>query len=567
MTIIKSVYLNSSTNNKFMHSNHRKLYRYILISFLGLILFSSFKKDYFEVSKQLDIFATLFKELNIYYIDDTEPDKLMNKAIRSMLETLDPYTTYLSEEEAENFKTHTTGEYAGIGAAIKKHEDDIIVFQIYEGFAADKAGIKAGDILLEIDGNIMEGKSTREVSSILKGSLGTTTSVKIIRPNVEGTLNLNIKREKITVKSVPYFGMVNSETGYIVLNSFSRKATLDVSNAFGELKKLGMKSLILDFRDNPGGLLSQAVEVSNIFLAKKTLIVETRGKIEEWNRKHYTQIKAKDEKIPIVLLTNYGTASASEIVAGAFQDLDRAVIMGSRTYGKGLVQQPRDLTYGTQLKITIAKYYIPSGRSIQARDYFDRNDDGSVRVIADSLRVKYKTRAGRIVFDGGGILPDIEVEDDTLSPYSKFLMGENLFFEYSVKFCNSISNQIDINNFELKNEDLQDFNNFIIASNKVYKSKLDAKIIELRNLAEKEDVLKTLNPSIQELETKMKIEHKNIFEKNKEQINKLLSLTIINNKYYERGRYMYNLKHDNTISQATILLKDKVKYNNIISKN
>jgi len=542
-----------------------KKYRiYLIIVATTLILFSGFRKDYFEVSKQLDIFATLFKELNIYYVDDTDPDELINEAINSMLETLDPYTTFMTEDEAEDFQVHTSGEYAGIGASIRKINEEVVIIQIYEGYSADKAGLKAGDVILQIDNIKMTSKNTAEVSHVLKGSVSSDISVLIKRPGVKNTITIKLKREKIRVKSVPYYGFINNDVGYITLNSFSKKASSDISSAFDELKHSGMKYLILDLRNNPGGLLSQAVNVSNIFLPKKTFIVETKGRIKDWNRKYYTNRKAKDTDIPIVVLTNYGTASASEIVAGAFQDLDRAVIMGNRTFGKGLVQQPRSLSYGTQLKITIAKYYIPSGRSIQARDYFHRNKDGSAKTIPDSLRHIFNTKGGRIVFDGAGIEPDIKFTDNDISDFTTSMIKNNLIFNYSVLFSNSNSSKVDINKFIISDEELIDFKKYIDSEGFVFESKLENKLNELKILADEENLLSELENSISKLELRIKEENTNAFNRNKKQIKKLLELSIINNEYYERGRYLYSIKNDELILKASNLLQDQNKYKELL---
>jgi|LGVF01.1.fsa_nt_gb carboxyl-terminal processing protease len=545
--------------------NFRKYKIHLIIVAATLILFSGFRKDYFEVSKQLDIFATLFKELNIYYVDDTDPDKLMSEAINSMLETLDPYTTYMTEEEAEDFQVHTSGEYAGIGASVRKIDDEIVIVQTYEGYAADKAGLRAGDIILKVDGKKISKKDSDDFTGSLKGSVGSIVNMSIKRPGKVDILDFRFKREKIMVKAVPYFGMVNNEVGYITLNSFSRKASIEISKAFDDLKKDGMKYLILDFRGNPGGLLSQAVNVSGLFLPKETFIVETRGRIKDWNRKYFTSSKPKDIKIPIVLLTDYGTASASEIVAGALQDLDRAVIMGDRTYGKGLVQQPRSLNYGTKLKITIAKYYIPSGRSIQARDYFHRNDDGSAKTIHDSLRHEFTTRGGRIVYDGAGIEPDVKILEKELTSSTIALINENYLFKYAVNYCNKSDDKVDANSFVINDTNLKEFEQFSIDNGFNYESELSNKLDEIRVLAQYDNMITELEPAISSLEKEIEKGNDKIFENNKDEIKRILELTIINNDHYERGRYLYNLKNDKMITKATKLLQNNGEYEKLLA--
>ena len=545
-----------------MKSKSNKVY--ILIASLAFVLFTGFRTDYFEISKQLDIFATLFKELNIYYVDDTDPDELMHEAIKSMLATLDPYTTFMTEDESENFKIHTLGEYAGIGASIRVINKQVVVAQVYEGFAAEKAGIRAGDIFIEIDGKKITPQNSNDISSVLKGSTNSQVEIKYKRIDTNTPITVKFPRERIIIKAVPFSAMVNDRTGYISLNSFSRKASREVATAFTSLKSEGMKSLIFDLRGNPGGLLSQAVEISGLFLPRKTFVVETRGKIQDWNKKYTTKHRPKDTKIPIVILTDFGTASASEIVAGALQDLDRAVVMGSRTYGKGLVQQPRELKYGTRLKITIAKYYTPSGRCIQSKDYFHKDKNGNPIVVPDSLRTKFTTKNGRIVFDGAGIEPDVKIENKDLSSLVVELIKQNMIFNYSVEYCNKNNNKIDINNFEISDNDLTNFESFLSAKDFIYKTKLLDKLSEFRDIAVKENMISELNPAINQLEEKLKKDNHIKFKNSRYNIAKMLELSIINNKFYERGRYLYSIKNDELIIKATKLLQNKNKYKELL---
>jgi len=546
-----------------MKSKYNKFY--VLIAAFAFIIFSGFRTDYFEISKQLDIFATLFKELNIYYVDDTDPDKLMNVAIKSMLSTLDPYTTFMTEDEAEDFQIHTLGEYAGIGASIKMIDNEMVIAQVYEGFAADKAGIRAGDVILEIDGKKITNQNSKEISSTLKGSVNSEVTIKFRRIGVNNPVSVKFPREKIIINAVPFSGMVNEKIGYISLNSFSRKASKEVSKAYDELKSLGMESLILDLRGNPGGLLSQAIEVSGLFLPRKTFVVETKGKIQDWNNKYLTTHRPKDTKMPLVVLTDHGTASASEIVSGAFQDLDRAVIMGSRTYGKGLVQQPRSLSYGTKLKITIAKYYTPSGRCIQAKDYFHKNKNGTPKVIPDSLRTAFTTRGGRIVFDGAGIEPDVTIDNNHLSSAVTSMIKDNLIFQYSVAYCNGSNEKIDLENFEITDADLDDFKKYLDSKNFDYHNALTDKLAEFKALAKTEKMLPELEKTIAKLESELDNDNNNLFYKNRKDIKSILELSIVNNEFHERGRYKYNLKNDDLIIQASTLLQDQQKYNELLS--
>jgi carboxyl-terminal processing protease len=538
---------------------------YLIVASIAIVSLSAFRTDYFEISKQLDIFATLFKELNIYYVDNTNPDELMEEAITSMLRTLDPYTTFMTEDEAEDFQIHTVGEYAGIGASIRIINNKVVVAQVYEGFAADKAGIKAGDILLEIDDEKINNENSKEISNTLKGSVKSQVKIKYKRRGVKNAITVKFPREKIIVKSVPFYGMVNNNVGYIILNSFSRKAYYEVSDAFEKLKEQGMEYLIFDLRGNPGGLLSQAVEISGLFLPNKSFVVETKGKIDDWNHKYYTRHKPKDTQIPIVILTDFNSASASEIVAGSLQDLDRCIIMGSRTFGKGLVQQPRSLSYGTKLKITIAKYYIPSGRCIQAKDYFHRDNNGKAKEIPDSLRNEFSTIGGRIVFDGAGIEPDVHFDEGEYSDLVISLINQNIFFDYSVDYCNKTEGKINIENFEISDNDLNNFEKFAHKQGLKYESELSEKLSEFKQIATEKNMIAELNESINSLNSKLKENFNNSFEKDKEDIKHILELNIINNDYHERGRHLFNMKNDKLISQASALLQNKTEYEKLLT--
>jgi len=398
------------------------------------ISFYSFKQDdkNFQIAKNLDIYYTLFRELNLFYVDDVNPNKLVKTSIDKMLESLDPYTNFISEDDVEDFRFMTTGEYAGIGALISKQKGKTVISEPYEGFPAQKSGLKAGDILLEVAGKSTEKLSTDDVSSLLKGPAGKSVLVKIERYGQKKPMDIEIVREKIQIDPVPYYGMLDKETGYIRLSNFTIDCTERVKMAFIELKeKQGAKSLVLDLRSNPGGLLVEAVRISNLFIPKGQEIVSTKGKVKQWDKIYTATENPLDTVMPIAVLVNSGSASASEIVAGAIQDLDRGMIIGTRTFGKGLVQTTRDLSYNAKLKITTAKYYIPSGRCIQALDYTHRNEDGSVGVIPDSLITKYTTKKGRIVFDGGGVVPDVTVEDEVLSNLSANLITQSVVFDYA----------------------------------------------------------------------------------------------------------------------------------------
>jgi carboxyl-terminal processing protease len=419
-------------NNDVLNMKKKIIIVFLVIIGIGL---GAFVDNEFKITKSLDIFFNLYKELNYYYVDDIDPEKIIQSGIDGMLESLDPYTTFIPESELDDFKFQTTGQYGGIGALIRKFGDDIIITEPYEDFPAAKAGLKAGDILLEIDGKVVKNKGVSDVSESLKGMPGTEVIVEVQRPGIEKKIKKKIKREKITVPNVPYYGIVRDSIGYIRLTNFTSDAGKDVKEAVKELKALHAKAFILDLRNNPGGLLIEAVEVANCFVPENQLIVYTKGKVKEASKKYITINNPIDTLTPMAVLVSRGSASASEIVAGALQDLDRAVIIGQRTFGKGLVQQTRPLSYNTQLKVTTAKYYIPSGRCIQARDYSHRNEDGSVGYIPDSLIKEFKTKTGRKVFDGGGIKPDIKLETEKLSDIAFNLYVKNYTFDFATAFA------------------------------------------------------------------------------------------------------------------------------------
>jgi len=408
-----------------------------LVVILGLSIWG-FKSDQknFEISKNLDIFYTLVRELNLFYVDEVKPDKLIKKGIDEMLETLDPYTVFIPESEMDDFKFMTTGEYAGIGSMISKRRNQIIVAEPYEGFPAQKSGLRAGDIFLEVDGKAVDKMAVSDVSDILKGPAKKPVKVKMQRPGEKKPFTLDIVREEIQIDPVTYYGMISEKTGYIRLSSFTDGCSENIRSALLNLRNTrGATSLVLDLRSNPGGLLGEAVKVTNLFVNHGQEIVSTKGKVAQWDKTYRATEQPVDSVMPLVVLVNSGSASASEIVAGALQDLDRAVILGNRTFGKGLVQTTRDLSYNTKLKVTTAKYYIPSGRCIQALDYSHRNADGSVGNIPDSLISEFKTRNGRKVKDGGGVTPDVRDVQDTLSTLAYKLVQDYMIFDYATEFA------------------------------------------------------------------------------------------------------------------------------------
>ena len=543
----------------------RKL-KIIIISLVVLISSFSFTDSYFEVAKNLDIFTTVYRELNNYYVDETDPGKLMKTAIDKMLKSLDPYTNYIPESEIEDFKFMTTGQYGGIGAVITKRKDFVFISEPYEGFPAQKAGLMAGDKILKIDGESAKGKNTEEVSKALKGQPNTEVELLIERPYEEKAFTVNFKRQKISVKSVPFYSFIDDGIGYIKLRSFTRDCSQDVKNALLALKKKGeLRGLILDLRNNPGGLLNESVSIVNLFVEKGQEVVSTKGKIKSWDKIYKAYKAPVDLKTPIIVLINQSSASASEIVAGAIQDLDRGVVIGQRSFGKGLVQQTKKLSYNAQLKLTVAKYYIPSGRCIQALDYSNRNDDGSVGKVPDSLMTAFKTKNGRTVFDGGGIKPDIEVEQDDLSNLIISLIRERLFFDYATlyKYKNSSIDSV----FRISDNDFASFKDFLSDKSYDYKTETEKAIEALKTTSEKENYFNLLEPQYLDLFDEFELNKKNDLDRNKQIINEILSEEISSRYYYQEGRIRTSIEYDKEIKEAIKHLKQKDLYNSILSSS
>jgi carboxyl-terminal processing protease len=438
----------------------------------------------FRIAKNLDIFFSLFRELNTFYVDEINPDKVIKTSIDDMLKSLDPYTVYYSESEADDFTFMTTGKYGGIGSLVRGGGDFATISDVYKGFPADLAGIKAGDILKKVDGVFLKGTSTDKVSDKLKGNPGTDISVTIERNGKD--LEYKMKREKIVIPPVPYYGMIDSNTGYIRFTTFTQGCSQDVRNALVALKANNPKQIILDLRSNPGGLLTEAVEIVNFFVGSGNEVVSTKGKVKQFDEEFKTTKAAIDDKIPVAILINSGTASAAEIVAGAIQDLDRGIILGQRSYGKGLVQVTRPLSYNTQLKVTTAKYYIPSGRCVQALDFSHPNADGSVGIIPDSLISEFKTRNGRAVKDGGGITPDVPMLPETLSQVASELYLRYFIFDFATKYYWSHPEIKTPSQVVLSDQDYADFRNFLIARKFDYKTVTEQSLNELISNAKKE---------------------------------------------------------------------------------
>lgn len=515
----------------------------------------------FEIAKNLDIYATLFKELNKNYVDEISPGDLMEKGIDAMLESLDPYTVYIPESEAEDYKFITTGQYGGVGALIQQQGDKIVVAEPYEGNPAQKAGIKAGDVILEIDGQSTQGKTTSEVSAILKGQPGTAVKVKFQREGVEDPIEKEMVRDNVKVENIPYYGLVGDGIGYIKLVSFTQEAAKEVKEAFTDLRNNNeLRGLILDLRGNGGGLLQEAVDITNIFVDKGNLVVSTKGKLSNKNYAYKTTNMAVDKDIPLVVLVDNSSASASEIVAGAIQDLDRGVILGQRTFGKGLVQNVIPLSYNSSAKITVAKYYIPSGRCIQAIDYSKKNENGDSEAIPDSLISSYKTKNGRTVHDGLGIEPDLKSEPDKLSAISYALFTKYLFFNFATKFEREHPHIDSAIEFEVTDEIYQNFLGYISDKDYSYTTKCEEALSELKKNAQEEKYFEDISHEYEMLAQKLKERKEGDIYKHKEEIKKILKLEIVSRYYYLKGEIIASLAQDPEIAKSIEVLKAKESY-------
>ena len=527
----------------------------------------SFKDDYFEITRNLDIFTTLFRELNINYVDETNPGKLMKTGIDAMLQSLDPYTNYIPESDIEDYRFMTTGQYGGIGALIGKNGDHVIITDPYEGFAAHKAGLMAGDKIIEVDGKATKGKSVSDISQILKGQPKTNVKLKISRPGSEGILEKEIERQEIKVKSVPYSGMIEEGIGYIKLRSFTQNCSKDLADALQELKaNNNLTSLVLDLRGNPGGLLHESVNIVNLFIDKGKDVVSTKGKLKDMDKTYKALNSPMEKDLPLVILVNSSSASASEIVSGAIQDFDRGLIIGQKTFGKGLVQTTRPLSYNSQLKITTAKYYIPSGRCIQALDYSNRNEDGSVGSVPDSLKSQFKTGSGRIVYDGGGIEPDYTTARTKYSKITQSLISKYLIFDFATEYKLKHETIADAEKFKLTNEDFNAFVLFLSGKEYDYTTQSEEAIEKLKELTIEDKYFDGLKTEYEALKNKIAHNKQVDLQTNKEEIMNLLQNEIVSRYYYETGRIKSSFTFDKDIKMAISALKDKSIYTSIFKR-
>jgi carboxyl-terminal processing protease len=534
-----------------------------IIAPLAFFAFKGPSERYFEIAKNLDIFATLFKEVNAFYVDEVSPEDLMRVAIDSMLASLDPYTNYIPEEGMEAFQIMTTGQYAGIGALIGQIEQKTIVTMPYEGFPAQKAGLIIGDEIVEIDGIKISGKAPSEVSKLLKGQPRTEVKVKINRFGHSKPIEYTLKRERITVRNVPYYGILQNKVGYIRLEDFTSGAGREVQSALNDLKDQGADRLILDLRGNPGGLLDEAVNVANIFLKKGSEIVSTKGKIEEWNKSYRALNAAVDTEIPMIVLIDGGSASAAEIVAGAIQDYDRGLLIGKRSFGKGLVQTTRPLAYKSQLKVTTAKYYIPSGRCIQAVDYSRKKNDslGAVSPLT------FKTRIGRQVRDGGGLDPDLEVLEEIFAPITASLVYKGLIFDYANQYYFKNPKIAPAKEFVLTDREYQEFVKWLAGKDYDYTTRVESNIEDLEKLAKEEKYYQEIKEQLKELKNKVQHNKEQDLMKFKNEIQEVLQQEIASRYYFYRGALEASFQYDNDLKVAMETIADSEKYKKLLSIN
>lgn len=536
-----------------------------LLVLAPLIFTGSYDKE-FEWSKNLDIYQSLLRELDLFYVDEIDPGKMIRTGIDQSMKTLDPYTVYIPESQIEDLELMTTGEYGGVGAQVGRERGKIYISDPYEGTPAQKAGLRAGDIILKIDDRSVEGKTMTEISGLMKGEIGSEIRMTVERPFINKQLTVTMKREKIRFDNVPYFAKLEDGSGYIRLTGFTEGAGREVKTALLNLKQQGVTRLILDLRSNPGGLLFEAVEIMNLFVPKSQEIVSTKGKAKQWDAVYSCRYEPVDTLIPVAVLVNSSSASASEIVAGAMQDLDRGVIIGQRTFGKGLVQTTRDLSYNAKLKLTTAKYYIPSGRCIQALDYSNRRPDGSVGQIPDSLTSVFRTRFGRPVRDGGGIVPDIQVDPLTLSGMATSLVYQNKLFNYATRFRNSTDSIPPAGTFRLAPEVFADFAGYLKSEKFTYRTAREDAMEELVKSVKSEKYYEQSKDLIDELSSSIKHNLDKDMELFKPEVESLLAEEIIGRYYFQKGRIEYMIKDDQSVRKAVQILSEPSEYKKILGK-
>ncbi len=548
-----------------------KSFASLKVKLLAILIFLQFAipvqaQNDFEIAKNVDIFVTILRELNAKYADEVSPGDLTKTAIDAMLESLDPYTVYYPESQLEDFKMMTTGQYGGIGALIQQHKNQIIISEIYETWPAHTAGLLAGDIILKVNGKTTEGKSSEDVSSFLKGQPGSTVTLEIKRPSKNKTMTFSIERKEIKLPNIPYYGMLDNEIGYIKLDQFTERAGAEVKSAFLDLQKQGMKYLVFDLRNNGGGLLQEAVNIMNIFVDQNTTIATTKGKIPEQNNTFKTRMPVVDKDIPVVVLVNAYSASASEIVSGAFQDLDRGVIVGKKTFGKGLVQNVVPLSYNTTMKLTVSKYYIPSGRCVQNIDYFHKDSLHPAAHIPDSLATAFKTKNGRTVYDKGGVEPDVVTKDILGSNVLLALVINNHIFDFANDYYAKHTTIPDAAHFQVDDEIFQEFCKYLKNKEYTYTTETEEYLKDLKITAEEENYFKNIEGLYQQMQAQVQRDKESDLITHQEEISEYLASEIAVRYYYQKGRIINQLSNDPDIQEAKSVLLDGNRYRSILQK-
>lgn len=536
--------------------------------FLLFVLFSSSRPNdnLFEISKGLKLFSNIMGELNAEYVDEFDPELIIEAGISAMVESLDPYTAYYPEEELDGYRMQTTGKYGGIGAMIRTIDDYVIIAEPYENFPAQKSGLKAGDKIISIDGKSAKGMNTEQVSSLLKGNPGTTVKIELERFGMNEPMTKTLTREEVAIKSVPYSSVLDDNVAYIKLNSFTTECHLEVKEALAECadKAQSIKGIILDLRGNPGGLLQEAIDVSGLFLDKGKRVVSTRGKVRDWDKYFSTRLNPVDTNVPLVVLLSRGSASASEIVGGVMQDHDRGVIIGEKSFGKGLVQSTRDLTYNAKVKLTTAKYYLPSGRCVQAVDYSGRYQDGA-ESIPDSLRTAFSTGNDRVVYDSGGVDPDIEVKNYFISDILATLISEQYVFNFASDYSNRNAQIGPVEDFELTDQDFENFVSFISDDKYDYISYTEKLVADIEANATKDNYENFLKTDIATLQRLIQHDMETELRNNKDEVKQILTEEVVSRYYFRRGRLQSSLKEDRAIEEAVSVLLNPVRYQKLLS--
>ena len=538
----------------------KKFFYLFIIGCLGLVAFKS--EDYFEISKNLDIFAEVYKEVNTTYVDEVQPGELIRAAIDGMLKSLDPYTNFYSEAQAEDYRYQTTGTYAGIGSTIRTIGDYVYIDSPVDDFPAFKAGLLPGDKILAVDGVDMKGKTASDVTDYLKGKAGTTFSIKIARLG-EGDLTKSITRETIKIKNVPYYGIIEDNIGYMQLTRFTPDAGKEVRDAVIALKAEGATSLVLDLRNNGGGLLHEAINIVNVFVPRGETIVITKGKFQEDNRTYKTLNSPVDTEIPLVVLINDGSASASEIVSGSLQDLDRAVLIGQNSFGKGLVQTTKRLTYNTSMKITTAKYYIPSGRLIQRLDYGNKVN-GKAVAVADSIKKEFKTKNGRNVIDGEGIQPDLNIEEYKYSKLAISLIRNDLIFQFANEYRSKNPQISGPKIYDVSNETFEDFKSFLQDKEYEYTTNTEKDLDKLIDQAKDDKYYELLKGELTSLKAALESTKKADLDNNKQELKELLEYEIVRRYYFEKGKVEVGFDDDLEWAKTKSIFSNTTEYKGLL---